>query len=145
MSEERLARLESLMEDLIKMVGHNNALLVDTRTDVAELKNDVAELKTDVVILKTDVAELKTDVAVLKTNVAELKTDVVVLKNDVKELKKNQELFREELLAQSARMDDNHKQVLSLISEVALNANYAVSIVNKHDKDIFAIKERLSV
>ncbi|SHJ96897.1 hypothetical protein [Desulforamulus aeronauticus] len=131
MSEERLARLESLMEDLIKMVGHNNALLVDTR-------NDVAELKTDVAVLKTDVAELKTDVA-------ELKTDVIVLKTDVKELKRNQELFREELFTQSARIDDNHKEVLSLISEVALNANYAVSMVNKHDKDIFAIKERLSV
>ena len=41
-----------------------------TKTDIADLKTDMAELKTD---LKTDMAELKTD---LKTDMADLKVEI---------------------------------------------------------------------
>jgi len=118
-SEERLERLENLMMDLLKMVGANNAV----------------------------VAELKTDVAGLRTEVAGLKTDVAVLKTDVAGLKRNQELFREELFTLSARMDDIQKDIREIkerLFDVNMNANYAVSMVIKHDKEIFALKERLS-
>lgn len=69
MSEERLDRLESLMQDLIKMVAVNNTM-------TKELKSDVAVLKDDIAVLKSDVAQLKTESAMLK---------------------KSQELFRDEL------------------------------------------------
>ncbi|MCL5290746.1 MAG: hypothetical protein ACOY35_12700 [Bacillota bacterium] len=120
MSEERLERLENLMMDLIKMVGANNAV-------VAEMKTDVAGLKTDVAGLKIDVAGLKTDVAGLK---------------------KTQELFREELFTQSARMDDMRKDIREIkerLFDVNMNANYAVSMATRHDKEIFIMKEKLSL
>ncbi|MEG6511300.1 hypothetical protein V6C32_05200 [Desulforamulus ruminis] len=173
MSEERLERMENLLLDLVKMVGANNTAVKDLKgdmdgvksevaglkTEVAGLKLDVTELKSDVSVLKTDVAELKTDVTELKTDVtglkldvAELKSDVSALKRDVSELKidvreliRNQEIFREELFTQSARLDEYFKDLSEKLSDVALNANYAVSMVVKHDKEIFAIKERLSL
>ncbi|MCL5781421.1 hypothetical protein P378_12565 [Desulforamulus profundi] len=100
MSEERLDRLESLMQDLIKMVAVNNTM-------TKELKSDVAVLKDDIAVLKSDVAQLKTESAMLK---------------------KNQELFRDELFARSARMDDLRREVRDKIAEKALNTNYAVSM-----------------
>lgn len=106
MSEERLERLENLMLDLLKMVGANNAV--------------VAELKTDVAGLKTDVAGVK----------------------------KTQELFREELFTQSARMDDMRKDIREIkerLFDVNMNANYAVSMATRHDKEIFIMKEKLSL
>ncbi|AEG60626.1 hypothetical protein [Desulforamulus ruminis] len=166
MSEERLERMENLLLDLVKMVGANNTAVKDLKgdmdgvksevaglkTEVAGLKLDVTELKSDVSVLKTDVAELKTDVTGLKLDVAELKSDVSALKRDVSELKidvreliRNQEIFREELFTQSARLDEYFKDLSEKLSDVALNANYAVSMVVKHDKEIFAIKERLSL
>jgi len=124
MSEERLDRLESLMQDLIKMVAVNNTMTKELKSDVAVLKSDVAVLKDDVAVLKSDVAQLKTESAMLK---------------------KSQELFRDELFTRSARMDDLRREVRDKLAEMALNTNYAVSMVIKHDKEIFALKERLSL
>ncbi len=52
MSEERLDRLESLMQDLIKMVAVNNTMTKELKSDVAVLKSDVAQLKTESAMLK---------------------------------------------------------------------------------------------
>ncbi len=131
MSEERLERMENLLLDLVKMVGANNTAVKDLKGDMDGVKSEVAGLKTEVAGLKLDVTELKSDVSVLKTDVAELK--------------RNQEIFREELFTQSARLDEYFKDLSEKLSDVALNANYAVSMVVKHDKEIFAIKERLSL
>lgn len=137
MSEERLERLENLLLDLVKMVGANNTALHDLKADMSGVKSDVSGLKADVAELKVDVSELKVDVAELKVDVSELKVDMV-------EVKRNQELFREELFTQSARLDEYFSDLSEKLSGVALNANYAVSMVAKHDKEIFAIKEKLS-
>ena len=131
MSEERLERMENLLLDLVKKVGANNTAVKDLKGDMDGVKSEVAGLKTEVAGLKLDVTELKSDVSVLKTDVAELK--------------RNQEIFREELFTQSARLDEYFKDLSEKLSDVALNANYAVSMVVKHDKEIFAIKERLSL
>ena len=50
---------------------------VATKTDIAELRTDTAELKTE---LKSDIAELKTE---LKSDIAELKTDTAELKTEL--------------------------------------------------------------
>ncbi len=144
MSEERLERLENLLLDLVKMVGANNTALHDLKADMSGVKSDVSGLKADVSGLKADVSELKADVSVLKADVSELKVDVSELKVDMVEVKRNQELFRDELFTQSARLDEYFRDLSEKLSGVALNANYAVSMVAKHDKEIFAIKEKLS-
>ena len=54
------------------------------------LKTDVGELKTDVAGLKSDVSELKTDVAGLKSDVRTLKSDVAIIKIELGELKESQ-------------------------------------------------------
>lgn len=136
--QERLDRMENMLSDLIKMVGKNNSMLVDLRSDVDTLKADVAVLKADVAVLKTDVAVLKTDVAVLKANMQKANSDIA-------ELNRKQEIFKEELFAQSERIDTYHKSVLGKISEIELNANYAVNMVIKHDKELFAVKQKLAV
>jgi len=81
----------------------------------------------------------------VKSDVTQLKTDVAQLKTEMEQVQRDQAIFKEELFTQSARMDDNHKDLMKQLSEVALNANYAVSMVGKHDKELFALKERLSV
>ena len=58
------------------------------------IKTDVGQLKTDVAGLKTDVGQLKTDVAGLKTDVGQLKTDMTGVKKDLKSVKKDVRYLR---------------------------------------------------
>lgn len=48
MSEQRFDRLEKMMEQLIQMVGHNNAVTEELRQEVKEIKSDIAHLDTKI-------------------------------------------------------------------------------------------------
>ena len=56
-------------EGLAEALGHSYADNVATKTDIAELRSEIAELRTE---LKTEMAELRTE---LKTEMAELRTE----------------------------------------------------------------------
>ena len=60
---------------------------VATKTDLAEVKAEIAEIKAD---LKTEIAEVKTEIAEikaeLKTDIAELKTEIAGIKTDMAEM-----------------------------------------------------------
>ena len=62
-TNERLSRLETLVEEFVRATDQR----------LARLESDMAEVKADVVTLKTDMAEVKADVATLKTDMAEVK------------------------------------------------------------------------
>lgn len=117
MSEERFNRIESMLTDLIKIVGSTNAV-------VFEMKDDVAALKDDVAVLKDDVA---------------------VLKVDVQAVKKEQELFMQELFAQSERIDNNHNEVMKRLDDLETKVDYSLKALQRHDIEIFKIKEKLAV
>lgn len=44
---ERLARLEVMVADLIRIVGNTNSAVEELRDDVGQLKADAGELKAD--------------------------------------------------------------------------------------------------
>ena len=56
---EQLNQMQSMLEQLIKMVGNNNASIEELRQDVTTLKQDVTVLKQDTTTLKQDIADLK--------------------------------------------------------------------------------------
>lgn len=45
MSEERFERLESMMTDLVRIVGSTNAIVSELKEDVSGLKEDMASVK----------------------------------------------------------------------------------------------------
>lgn len=70
--KNQLDRIETMVTDLVRIVGHTNGRLTNLSDQVQVLQQDVAELKQDVAVLKQDVAVLKQDVAELKQEVATL-------------------------------------------------------------------------
>lgn len=67
---EQLNHLQAMMEQLIKMVGNNNAsieeLRQDTKASIEELRQEISNVKTELTETK---AELKADIAALDTKV----------------------------------------------------------------------------
>jgi len=110
LSEERFNRIESMLTDLIKIVGSTNAVVFQMKDDVAVLKDDVAALKVD-----------------------------------VQAVKKEQELFMQELFAQSARIDSNHNEVMKRLDDLETKVDYSLKVLQHHDIEIFKIKEKLAV
>jgi len=117
LSEERFNRIESMLTDLIKIVGSTNAVAF----------------------------QMKDDMAVLKDDVAALKDDVAALKDDVQVVKREQGLFMQELLAQSERIDNNHKEVMKRLDGLETRVDYSLKVLQQHDIEIFKIKEKLAV
>lgn len=138
MSEERFERLENMLTDLIRIVGSTNAI-------VSGLKEDVSGLKEDVSGLKEDVSGLKGDVSGLKGDVSGLKADVSVLKEDMASVKKEQELFRQELFAQSERIDRNHKEVMARLDSLEEKVDYSLQVLQRHDMEIYSLKKKTAV
>lgn len=114
MSEERLDRMENMLTDLIRIVGSTNAI-------VSGLKDDVSGLKEDVTGLKADVKGLKYDTAVVK---------------------KEQELYRQELFAQSERIAGNHKEVMTRLDSLEEKVDYSLQVLQRHDIEIFNLKKK---
>ncbi|WP_425059313.1 hypothetical protein SCACP_39960 [Sporomusa carbonis] len=124
MSDERFDRLEKMieqnqymMEQLIKMVGSNNAVTEELRQDVSVLKQDVSVLKQDVSVLKQDVSVLKQDVSVLKQDVSVLKQDVSVLKQDVSVLKQDVSVLDSKLDRLALETQEDVKAMLQHIDK----------------------------
>jgi len=97
MSEERLERMEIMIADLIRIVGHTNSI--------------VEELKADVTVLKTDVAQLKADVAELKTGQETLKQEFYKFRLDVAERFANNENTLDFL---KYKLNENEEQLFVL-------------------------------
>lgn len=43
------------------------------------IKSDITEMKSDIAVLKTDMIDVKSDIAVLKTDMVEVKSDIADL------------------------------------------------------------------
>lgn len=123
MSEERLDRMENMLTELIRIVGSTNAIVSELKKDVSELKKDVSGLKEDVSGLKNDVSGLKADMAAVK---------------------KEQELFRQELFAQSERIDRNHKEVMTRLDSLEEKVDYSLQVLQRHDIEIFNLKKKVA-
>jgi len=61
MSEERFDRLEKMMEQLIQMVSHNNAVTGELRQEVGELRQEISDVKDKVIKLEQTVARIEHD------------------------------------------------------------------------------------
>lgn len=121
MSEERLDRMENMLTDLIRIVGSTNAIVSELKEDVSGIKHDVSGLKSDVSVLKSDVCGLKADMTAVK---------------------KEQELFRQELFAQSERIDSNHKEVMTRLDSLEEKVDYSLHVLQRHDIEIFNLKKK---
>ena len=91
MSEERLAVLETKVDELA-------AGQVELRTEVADLRRDANGLRTDVNGLRTDVNGLRADVDGLRTDVDGLSTNVTGLSANFVELKRYMLVLHEETM-----------------------------------------------
>ncbi len=83
MSDDRLARIEGRLEELVVGQAELRTEVGGLRGDVAELKEDVGGLKVDVAELKEDVGELKSDVRRLDSRVDDVQRHMHVLHEDV--------------------------------------------------------------
>ena len=83
-------------EGLATALSQTTADTLATRTDVSELKAEIADLRTE---MKTEIAELRTElrteIAEVRTEIAELRTE---LKTDIAELRTEIADLRGELL-----------------------------------------------
>ena len=77
MSQEQFDHLEKMIEQLIHMVGHNNAVTEEVcqRMDRLEVKVDSLEAKVDSLEAKVDSLEVKVDSLEAKVDNIEIKTD----------------------------------------------------------------------
>ena len=57
--------------------------IVELKSDMAEVKSDIVELKSDMTVVKSDIVELKSDMAVVKSDMTVVKTDIIDLRNDM--------------------------------------------------------------
>jgi uncharacterized protein Yka (UPF0111/DUF47 family) len=74
--------------------------------------------------------------------VAGLKEDVAGLKEDMSSVKKEQELFRQELSAQSERIDSNHREVMTRLDSLEEKVDYSLQVLQRHDIEIFNLKKK---
>ncbi len=105
MSEQRFDRLEKMMEQLIQMVGHNNAVTEELRQEVKEIKSDIAHLDTKIErygeVQQQDIYHLlkmmdkKLDQSATKDDIDRLALDVAFLvrkaaehESDIRELRR---------------------------------------------------------
>ena len=68
------------------------------KSDIVELKSDVAELKSDMTVVKSDIVELKSDMAVVKSDIVELKSDMALVKSDIVELKSDMTVVKTDII-----------------------------------------------
>ena len=85
--------------------------MAEVKSDVAGLKSDMAEVKSDVAGLKSDMAEVKSDVGGLKSDMAEVKSDMAEVKSDVGGLKSDVTEVRTEIAANAAASDKEFGKV----------------------------------
>ena len=88
---ESLARMEARQDRMEVRQDRMEARQDRMEARQDRMEHDIAELKSDMVEVKADVAELKSDMVEVKADVAELKSDMVEVKADVVELKSGQE------------------------------------------------------
>jgi hypothetical protein len=77
--------------------------------------------------------------------VAGLKADVAGLKEDMASVKKEQELFRQELFAQSERIDSNHREVITRLDNLEGKVDYSLQVLQRHDIEIFNLKKKIAI
>ncbi|BBB91168.1 MAG TPA: hypothetical protein PKA28_11430 [Methylomusa anaerophila] len=87
MSDEKLDRLEKMMEQLIRIVGNGNAAIEELRQEVKEIKSAMAT--------KQELAEVKANMAT-KQDIKELKAEIKTLKeSDAAIIELIQESYRD--------------------------------------------------
>ena len=119
-TDDRLNQIQSVLAELVRIVGNTNAAVEELRADVAELKADVAELK-------ADVAELKADVAELKTN--------------HERLAKNQQILLENQQTLEEKLNQFMQETKDNFEDLNEKMDYALLKLTKHDVKLLSIKK----
>jgi uncharacterized coiled-coil protein SlyX len=92
MSEERMARMEAMIGDLIRIVGNTNSLVEEIKEELDGLKVEVRSLREDVDELKVKVADQGKDIEIIKAAMA--------TKDDIAQLNERFDYLSERLLRQ---------------------------------------------
>ena len=91
--EVRLERNEQMTADLIRIVGHTNAMVEEMRADMDVMKGDIDVMKADIDVMKADIDVMKADIDVMKADIDVMKADIDVMKGDIEEIKTDQHHF----------------------------------------------------
>ena len=85
--------------------------IVELKSDMAVVKSDIVELKSDMTVVKSDIVELKSDMAVVKSDIVELKSDIVELKSDMTVVKTDIIDLRNDMNTMEGRIDAKMEQL----------------------------------
>jgi chromosome segregation ATPase len=98
--EVRLERNEQMTADLIRIVGHTNAMVEEMRADmdvmkadIDVMKADIDVMKADIDVMKADIDVMKADIDVMKADIDVMKADIDIMKGDIEEIKTDQHHF----------------------------------------------------
>ena len=81
------------------------------KSDIVELKNDMAEVKSDIVELKSDMTVVKSDIVELKSDIVELKSDMTVVKTDIIDLRNDMNTMEGRIDAKMEQLNENVKGI----------------------------------
>ena len=104
MSEERFSRIETMLADMIRIVGNTNAMVEELRDEQRSLRGEVEVLRGEVEDLRSDMNALRGEVSVLRGDTDSLRSEVAFLRKDV-ELIKSAMATKEDINQLNERLD----------------------------------------
>jgi len=138
-SFETLGRAVQAMETRLRTdMSEMRKDIAELRNDVTEIRGDVAELRSDVTEIRGDVAELRGDVTELRGNVAELRRDNVEIRGEISEL-------RAEIALRPTIEQMNEAITVSQMAIMSQFAQYFGRLERRMDERFDTLDRRLSV
>jgi chromosome segregation ATPase len=124
--DARLEKVESRSYDTKPIWERALKEILETRTELGELKAGLAGVKSDVADLKTDVTGLKTDVTGLKSDIAGMKNDFSDMKREVRrEVTKRLDQIQVFQLEYREDIRDAYERIEKLERKVGIEPNHS--------------------
>ncbi len=86
MSEERLIHIESMMAELIRIVGNTNSAVEELRAETSDLRSAVSDLRSAVSDLRSEISKLHEGQARIIARLDRIEADVREIKENQKSL-----------------------------------------------------------
>lgn len=130
MSEEKFARLETMMEQLIRAIGNIGAELEEVKTNMAT-KTELEEVKTNMAT-KTELADIKKEIIAINSRLVQIEN---VHGTKLTALADGFELRGDEVNQLKEHLDER-------LDALQTDLSYVVSKVAQHDRNIVQLRKQ---
>ncbi|USK54725.1 hypothetical protein LIS82_24825 [Cytobacillus solani] len=127
MNEEKI---ESMLSQLITMVG-------TMHSDQLEMKQDQQEMKQDIQGIKQDYQEMKQDMQ-------EMKRDQQEMKQDMQEMKQDQQGLHFKIEKMETKSEERHQEILARFKVLENDQDFIWEKTARNERDLANIKRQLS-